>query len=93
MRPGVYVMIEDVIAVDAGAGIRYREALNARYEASPYFRSMLAKLNLFWAVGGECAGIIIIGLVYIKELGDTAAFGIGKSLSPGRLNPRQGADQ
>ena len=78
MRPGVYVMVEDVIAVDAGVGIVYREALNARYEASPHFRRMLAKLNLFWAVGGECAGIIIIGLCYIKELGDTAAFGIGR---------------
>ncbi len=48
MRPGIYTIIEDIIAVDTGSGRLYREALDARYEASPLFRRMLYQLNLFW---------------------------------------------
>jgi len=48
MRPGIYTIIEDVIAVDTGTGRPYREALEARYQASPLFRQMLHQLNLFW---------------------------------------------
>lgn len=56
MRPGIYTIIEDVIAVDTGSGIAYREALEARYQASPMFRQMLHQLNLFWVKSG---GMII----------------------------------
>lgn len=48
IRPGIYTIAEDIIAVDAGAGRAYREALDARYQASPLFRRMLYQLNLFW---------------------------------------------
>lgn len=50
-RPGVFVLIEDVVAVDGGGGTLYREVLIARYEASPYFRTLLRQLNWFWGLG------------------------------------------
>ena len=39
--PITYTIIEDVIAVDAGAGKVYCEALLQRYNASPRFRKLL----------------------------------------------------
>lgn len=64
MRPGIYTIIEDIIAVDTGSGRLYREALDARYEASPLFRRMLYQLNLFWVhlVGNskECEALLLM---------------------------------
>ncbi|KAK5987720.1 hypothetical protein PT974_11852 [Cladobotryum mycophilum] len=48
--PGVYYFIEDVVAVNAGAGRPYREALAARYKASPRFQRMLYIQSLFWSI-------------------------------------------
>lgn len=39
--PGVYYFVEDVVAVNAGAGRLYWEAMAARYKASHCFRKML----------------------------------------------------
>ncbi|POR32266.1 Uncharacterized protein TPAR_07532, partial [Tolypocladium paradoxum] len=39
--PGAYYFVEDVAAVNAGAGRPFREALAARYKASARFRQML----------------------------------------------------
>lgn len=50
LRPGIYSIIEDVIAVDGSGGTEFRERFNARYNASHYFRQMLHRLTLFWAV-------------------------------------------
>ncbi|KAF2179587.1 hypothetical protein K469DRAFT_798687 [Zopfia rhizophila CBS 207.26] len=50
LRPSIYPLIEDIVAVDGGGGTAYRERLNKRYEASPYFREMLHRLALFWGV-------------------------------------------
>jgi len=51
LRPGIYSIIEDVCAVDGGGGTEFRQRLNLRYQASHYFRQMLHRLTLFWAVG------------------------------------------
>lgn len=51
LRPAIFSIIEDVVAVDGSGGTAYRERLNARYEASPLFRQMLARMSWFWAGG------------------------------------------
>jgi len=51
LRPGIYSIIEDVCAVDGGGGTEFRQRLNLRYQASHYFRQMLHRLTLFWAIG------------------------------------------
>jgi hypothetical protein len=51
LRPGIYSIIEDVCAVDGGGGTEFRQRLNLRYVASHYFRRMLHRLTLFWALG------------------------------------------
>lgn len=46
-RPGTYMIIEDLMAVDTGVGRAYWRAINERYEANSMFRNMLRQLNLF----------------------------------------------
>jgi hypothetical protein len=48
VRPAVFYIVEDVVAVDGNGGLEYREALNSRYESSTRFRSMIWKLSLVW---------------------------------------------
>lgn len=73
--PITYTIIEDVIAVDAGVGKVYREALWKRYNASPRFRKMLIQLVWFWGIPSVIVGVIMLALIFTvtKE----AAYGIG----------------
>ena len=50
LRPAVYYIVEDVVAVDGNGGIGYREAWTARYEDSPVFRRMIWTLSVVWMV-------------------------------------------
>jgi hypothetical protein len=77
VRPGTYMVIEDVIAVDTGAGRAYRKAINDRYEASPMFRKMLWQLNLFWAIPALAVGVGVTAAVADNRVPQTVAYGIG----------------
>ncbi|MCJ1446995.1 MAG: hypothetical protein MMC23_007503 [Stictis urceolatum] len=64
-RPGVYPYIEDVVAVEGFGGLAWRQAIDDRYEASPYFQRMLSKLTWFWLAGcfimpAVCAVVIAL---------------------------------
>ena len=71
------MVIEDVIAVDTGAGRAYRRAINDRYEASPMFRRMLWQLNTFWAVPALAVGAGVTAVVADNRVPQTIAYGIG----------------
>jgi hypothetical protein len=62
LRPAIYSILEDVIAVDGSGGLEFRQRLNLRYQASHHFRKMLHRLTLFWAFGaiGIAAGTTAI---------------------------------
>ena len=77
MRPGIYTIIEDVISVDTGTSRHYREAINARYEASPRFRRMLRQLNWFWAIPALLVGAAVTALVWVQRIEQTTSYGIG----------------
>jgi hypothetical protein len=64
LRPGIYSMIEDVVAVDGSGGTEFRTALDKRYSSSHTFRSMLRRLGLFWGIGGEACGIVCTILIF-----------------------------
>ena len=74
--------MEDVVAVNASAGRPYREAVHARYMASPRFRRMLLNQSWFWSIPSIVIGIVLIVLVCIHEVDKNVAYGIGKSLAP-----------
>ncbi|KAK4694846.1 hypothetical protein P7C71_g2798, partial [Lecanoromycetidae sp. Uapishka_2] len=82
MRPATYMIVEDVVSVDTGVGRRYRKAINDRYEASPMFRSMLHRLNLFWAIPALAVGAGCTAVVADDRVPQTIAYGIGWGVPP-----------
>jgi hypothetical protein len=73
--PITYTIIEDVIAVDAGAGKVYRAALLQRYNGSPRFRKMLIQLVWFWGIPSVIVGTVLLALIFtIKK---EVAYGLG----------------
>ncbi|KAK7527410.1 uncharacterized protein IWZ02DRAFT_429800 [Phyllosticta citriasiana] len=75
LRPGIYSIIEDVVAVDGGGGTEFRQRFNLRYMASHKFRQMLHRLTVFWAFG-SCA-IAVVTTVLIFTIQRDAAYVVG----------------
>ena len=78
LRPGIYSIIEDIIAVDGSGGTEFRENLNRRYEASHVFRAMLRRLDMYWAFGAEIMAVVTTILIF--TLGEDAAYVVGWSV-------------
>ncbi len=64
-KPGVFVVMEDIVAVDGGGGDEFRRALRDRYDASETFRRMLTQLNWFWGVGSVAVAVVTTVVVYV----------------------------
>ncbi|KAJ5046930.1 hypothetical protein J3E74DRAFT_428270 [Bipolaris maydis] len=62
MRPSIYFIVEDIVAVDGDGATSFRIRLNERYQASPYFRKMLHQLSLFWALP---AMVVAVGTTFL----------------------------
>lgn len=75
-RPLVYTLMEDIVAVDGNGGQEWRAALNDRYEASPIFRQMLDRLNVFWGFGAVVLAIGLTAAIFIASV--TVAYGLGE---------------
>ncbi|GFF33126.1 hypothetical protein IFM46972_03783 [Aspergillus udagawae] len=78
MPTALYVLIEDVIAVDGGGGQIYRYALRTRYLSSPYFRRMLFEMNMFWAGGSIVCAAGITAIIFTTS--KPVAYTLGWSL-------------
>jgi hypothetical protein len=76
VHPGVYYFIEDIVAVNANAGRPFREALAARYEASPRFRQMIWNQSLFWSIPTIVLAIPLTVIACIHAVPATIAYGI-----------------
>lgn len=50
VRPAIFYIVEDIVAVDGAGGMKYREAFVARYDSSPVFRAMIWNLSVVWTV-------------------------------------------
>ena len=68
LRPGIYSIIEDIVAVDGSGGTAFREDLNRRYEASHIFRAMLRRLGVMWAVGALAAAVLTTILIFTLDI-------------------------
>lgn len=79
--PGVYYLMEDIVAVNAGAGRPFREALASRYKASPRFRRMIRVQSWFWSVPALVVAIVCTVLIVIHPIDKAVAYGIGKPFS------------
>ncbi|KAI0172166.1 hypothetical protein GGR52DRAFT_457482 [Hypoxylon sp. FL1284] len=75
MPPVLLTFIEDVVAVDGGAGKTYRKRLLGRYKASKHFRALIKGLNWFWGVGCILVGAGSLAVVW--TIPQEIAYGIG----------------
>ena len=64
LRPGTYVIVEDVVAVDGKQGRAWRSAWGARYEASQALRSHLRRMDLLWGTTGLAVVAVIWGCAF-----------------------------
>ncbi|KAI9039618.1 uncharacterized protein KD926_009210 [Aspergillus affinis] len=78
MPTALYVLIEDVVAVDGGGGQIYRYALRTRYLSSPYFRRMLFQMNCFWAGGSIIFAAAFTAIIFTVP--QNVAFTLGWTL-------------
>lgn len=78
LRPAVYVIGEDVVAVDGEQGDVFRAQWNARYESSAPFRTLLARLDWFWGVSGVSVAGTVIGVIFGFNQ-DAVGWAVGKS--------------
>jgi hypothetical protein len=78
VRPGVYTIIEDVLAVDGGQGQEYRRLLDARYCSSKPIRVLLERLDLACGLSGAVVATVLITLIATLSSRDTV-FLIGGS--------------
>ncbi|EKG20087.1 hypothetical protein MPH_02586 [Macrophomina phaseolina MS6] len=74
-RPGIYSILEDIVATDGGGMAAYRERLGARYRSSYRFRHMLRTLSLFWSLGGTVAALGTSSLVWTLDVSYAYAVG------------------
>ncbi|EGU89179.1 hypothetical protein FOXB_00310 [Fusarium oxysporum f. sp. conglutinans Fo5176] len=74
--PGVYYFIEDIVAVNAGGGRPYREALVARYKASPRFRRLIYMQSWFWSIPALNLAIPLTIISVIPQVPATVAYGV-----------------
>jgi hypothetical protein len=64
VRPAIYYIVEDVVAVDGGGGVEYREAFVARYDSSPIFRGMIWNLSVVWMLWFYVFAVLFTVLVF-----------------------------
>jgi len=78
VKPAVYYFIEDTVAVNANAGRPYREALAARYDASPRFRRMIYIQSVFWSIPPIIIAIPLTIIAVINPVRATIAYAFCK---------------
>jgi len=75
----IYVIIEDVIAVDCNGKTEWRQAWRDRVKASKPMRETLKRLSTYWGVGGLCVSTLCWGLLWGFDSisGKEAGYAIG----------------
>ena len=70
LRSGSSIIVEDIIAVDGGAGQSFRQTWNDRYERSAPLRLLLMQMDLLWGISGLMLVAAIFGLVFGVDNGE-----------------------
>lgn len=65
VRSGVYILAEDIIAVDASQGQIYRQQLENRYWASKTVQSLCQEMDYFWGICGTVVGVGTIVTLFV----------------------------
>lgn len=65
VRPAIFYVVEDIVAVDGNGGGEYRTEFNARYASSAIFREMLFRLSVVWMVVFYIAGAGLAVMIWM----------------------------
>ena len=79
--PGIYYIVEDIVAVNAGGGRPFREGWAARYNASPIFQKMIRDQSWFWSIPGLFVATACTTVVCIHPVPKAVAYGVGMLLN------------
>ncbi|KAL2060847.1 hypothetical protein VTL71DRAFT_8899 [Oculimacula yallundae] len=75
VKPAIFYIVEDIVAVDGNGGLSFRTAFNARYESSVVFREMIWKLSLAWCLAFYVLAGAFTALVFWLEVDAVYAVG------------------
>jgi len=75
LRPAIFYIVEDVVAVDGEGGMEYRRAFGERYEESRIFRGMIWKLSVAWMAAFYAMAILFTILIMILPVAAVYAVG------------------
>lgn len=79
LPPLTYTIVEDVVGVDGGGRLAFRQAWRHRYEASRILRRILRITAIIWGVSGCVVAVALIVAAWTAPV-DTA-YGLGFGLS------------
>lgn len=65
-RPGVYFIMEDIVAVDGNGGYEYRKRINTRYLTSPPFRQLMQHLTILFAFWSLVLFLVALAIVVVN---------------------------
>ncbi|KAG4434698.1 hypothetical protein IFR05_009808 [Cadophora sp. M221] len=77
VMPGIFYIVEDIVAVNSGGGRPFREGMFARYKASPIFRKMMRDLSWFWSIPGLIMASAVTVVVVINPVPEPVSYGLG----------------
>jgi hypothetical protein len=67
VRPAIFYVVEDIVAVDGSGGIEYRTQFNLRYASSPIFRRMLFRLSVVWMLVFYLIGTVLTIMIWVMS--------------------------
>lgn len=76
--PGLYYIVEDIVAVNSGGGRPFREGWAARYNASPIFRKMLSDLSWFWSIPAVIVAVACTVVICLHRVPAPVGYGVGE---------------
>lgn len=81
LRPAIFTIVEDVVAVDGKQGDVFRAAWKARYESSAPFRALLDRLDSLWGASGVLVAAVVIAVIFgVKDA--EVGWAVGKFFTP-----------
>ncbi|KAI0798018.1 hypothetical protein C8Q75DRAFT_801916 [Abortiporus biennis] len=79
LPPLTYTIVEDVIAVDGGGGLEFRQAWRHRYEESRVMRKLLRDIALMWGISGIAVAGALIAIAWTTS--DDVGYGLGYGMA------------
>ncbi|KAI1794749.1 hypothetical protein LXA43DRAFT_994067 [Ganoderma leucocontextum] len=75
LPPAVYTTVEDIVAVDGGGCVEFRQAWRIRYEHSATMRHIIRVTSFYWGASGCALAAALIAIAWTTS--DDVAYGLG----------------